>query len=164
MDEEMEQVKQEVLRSVSGLPDFASFYVVFYDSSDPWSFSDRWERVRPSAVRKLKAWLADIRAGGATFPMSSLRRVFALPDRPDVIYLLSDGEFDETDVPQSVRSLNARGKRVVVNTIGFGENVDRAELRQIAQEADGQFRLVGRAPAPLREPAAPASSEQRRRP
>ena len=116
-------------------------FVIFYDSSEPWAFSDRWERVRSGTMQKLKAWLRDVGPSGGTQPMPAFRSAFSLDQRPDVIFFLSDGEIPPDSI-QLIRQLNARGKRVTINTIAFGEDAGSAQLRQIAQEADGQFREV----------------------
>jgi hypothetical protein len=126
--------------------------VVFYDSSEPWPFSEKWERVRSSTMSKLKAWLRDVGPSGGTQPMPAFRMAFGLDVRPDVIFFLSDGEIPGETV-ELVRQVNARGKRVTINTIAFGDDAGAAQLRQIAQESDGQFRQV--------QPSA-ASREQRR--
>ncbi len=135
------EAKDELQRAIAGLPDFASVYVLFYDSSEPWAFSDRWERVRSSTMARLKAWLRDVGPSGGTQPMPAFRMAFALDVRPDVIFFLSDGEIPAETV-ELVRQLNSRGKRVTINTIAFGDDAGAAQLRQMAQESDGQFRQV----------------------
>lgn len=135
------EAKQELYKSIVALPDFASVYVVFYDSSEPWAFSDRWERVRSSTVQRLKGWLKEVGPSGGTEPVPAFRMVFALDVRPDVIFFLSDGEIPPESIAQ-IRQLNARGRRVTINSIAFGEEAGSQQLRQVAQEADGQFREV----------------------
>jgi hypothetical protein len=135
------EAKQELFKAIVALPDFASVYVVFYDSSEPWAFSDRWERVRSSMVKKLKTWLNNVGPSGGTEPTPAFRAVFALDARPDVIFFLSDGEIPPESIAQ-IRQMNARGKRVTINAIAFGEESGSQQLRQIAQEADGEFRQV----------------------
>jgi hypothetical protein len=58
-----------------------------------------------------------------------------------VIFFLSDGAIPEETI-EAVRQLNSRGKRVTVNTVSFGDQRGSMQLRQIAQQADGQFREV----------------------
>jgi hypothetical protein len=38
--------------------------------------------------------------------------------------------------------MNARGRRVTINAIAFGDEAGSAQLRQVAQEAGGEFRQV----------------------
>ncbi|RLS47205.1 MAG: VWA domain-containing protein [Planctomycetota bacterium] len=135
------EAKQELYKAIVALPDFASVYVVFYDSADPWAFSDRWERVRSSMVKKLKTWLNNVGPSGGTEPTPAFRAVFALDARPDVIFFLSDGEIPPESIAE-IRQMNARGKRVTINAIAFGDESGSQQLRQVAQEADGEFRQV----------------------
>jgi hypothetical protein len=135
------EAKEELRRAIAALPDYASVYVVFYDSSEPIHFSDRWERVRSSMMQRLKSWLESVGPAGGTEPVPAFRRIFALDVRPDVIFFLSDGEISERDVG-AIRELNSAGRRVTVNTIAFGDEAGSAQLRQVAQEADGEFRQV----------------------
>ncbi|MFO0962463.1 MAG: VWA domain-containing protein [Phycisphaerales bacterium] len=137
----LEEAKEELRKSVAGLPDYASVYVSFFDSAPPWIFSDKWERVRSSTLQKLARWLRDVGASGGTQPMGAFRQVFALDTRPDVIFFLSDGEIPEESVGE-IRRLNSRGKKVVIHAIAFGDEAGSARLRQVAAEADGEFREV----------------------
>lgn len=137
----MEEAKTELRKSISALPDYASVYVVFYDSGDPLHFSDQWERVRAATLNRLGRWLRDIGPSGGTDPTRAFRRVFQLDSRPDVIFFLSDGEIPAESVDE-IRRMNATGRRVTVNSIAFGDDAGGARLRQVAQEANGQYRHV----------------------
>ena len=137
----MQEAKDELYRAISELPDFASVFVVFYDSGEPKPFAERWERVRSGTMQRLRRWLRDIGPGGGTQPMGAFLTVYSLDLRPDVIFFLSDGEIPEESI-EAVRQLNSRGKRVVINTVSFGDERGSVQLRQIAQQSHGQFREV----------------------
>jgi len=76
-------------------------------------------------------------------PIPGLRAAFAA--EPQLIYLLTDGDFpNNTAVLEEIRKLNA-ARRVKINTIAFmdhGEEYERT-LKQIADENGGVFRFVG---------------------
>jgi hypothetical protein len=135
------EAKEQLLASIAALPDYASVYVVFYDSAEPLVFSDRWERVRSGTMQRLRAWLRTVGPSGGTEPVPAFRRVFALDVRPDVVFFLSDGEIPRESV-EDIRGMNARGRRVTINAIAFGDEAGSAQLRQVAQEAGGEFRQV----------------------
>jgi hypothetical protein len=137
----MQEAKDELQRAIAGLPDYASVFIVFYDSGPPIAFADRWERVRSGMMQRLRTWMRQIGPGGGTRPMDSFLQVYSLDIRPDVIFFLSDGAIPEETI-EAVRQLNSRGKRVVVNTVSFGDERGSMQLRQIAQQSDGQFREV----------------------
>ena len=63
--------------------------------------------------------------------------------RPDVVFFLTDGIFNDISLDE-LAALNARGKRAVINCIGFGApgEVDQTLLRSIAMQAGGQYRFV----------------------
>ena len=73
---------------------------------------------------------------------------FALELRPDVIFLLSDGEF-----PQGIEDLLKEQNRVenlfgdsgpisIVHTIGYHSRAGESRMRRIAEQNKGQYRHV----------------------
>ena len=74
----------------------------------------------------------------------------ALMLRPDAVFLLSDGEFDDPTrdflLGENLRELDdgTREPRVPVHTIGFYSPAAAAALAPIAAENGGEFRYVGR--------------------
>jgi hypothetical protein len=142
MSNRIVEAKEQLLKSISALPDYASVYVIFYDSAEPIAFSDRWERVRSSMLQRMRGWLQrNVGPSGGTEPVPAFQRVFALDARPDVIFFLSDGEIPLEAIGQ-IRQLNSRGRAVTINTIAFGDEAGSAQLRQVAQESGGEFRQV----------------------
>jgi hypothetical protein len=142
MSNRIVEAKEQLLKSISALPDYASVYVIFYDSAEPIAFSDRWERVRSSMLQRMRGWLQrNVGPSGGTEPVPAFQRVFALDARPDVIFFLSDGEIPREAIGQ-IRQLNSRGRAVTINTIAFGDEAGSAQLRQVAQESGGEFRQV----------------------
>jgi hypothetical protein len=141
MARHMEEAKAELRRSIASLPDYASICVVFFDSGEPIPFSDRWERVRPATLNRLARWLRDIGPSGGTEPTRAFRRVFQMDARPDVVFFLSDGEIPQESVAE-IRRMNSLGRRVTVHSIAFGEDAGSARLRQVAQDAGGEYRHV----------------------
>ncbi len=135
------EAKEELRRAIAALPDYASVYVVFYDTSEPFAFSDRWERVKGTLLKRLARWLGDVGPSGGTNPIPAFRQVYALDMRPDVIFFLSDGEIPEGCATE-IRRLNARGKKVTINSIAFGDEAGAARLREVAQDSGGEFREV----------------------
>ncbi len=131
---------KELARSVQSLPDFASFFVVLY-SGAPRTFHAEWARARPNTVATLVRWLNEVNPGGGTQPGPAFEVVYSLRDRPDVIYFLTDGLIP-SDTAQRVAELNRTGRRVVVNTIAFGDPTSQDLLKEIARETGGRYRFV----------------------
>lgn len=133
----------ELGRSIQALPDYSHFYVLLFSSSffQP-PMQKGWTKARKPNVRQLVNWLDQIDPGGGTEPRSSFFQVFSLDVRPDVIFFLTDGQFSDV-TPEEVASLNAQGKKAVINTIQFGDPGGEEVLKQIAKQSGGVYRFVG---------------------
>ena len=143
MTDSIDYVKEELKRSIGELPEEKEFHVLFY-SSGPCVEMPMRRLVDATGRNKQFAYefVDGIIAQGETDPSDALRRAFAV--RPEVIYLLTDGEFDRAIVGL-VRGLNAGG-RVRVHTIGFlytrpGTSAEGV-LKQIAAENGGNYKFV----------------------
>jgi len=143
MTDSIDYVKEELKGSIGKLPDDKEFHVLFY-SSGPCVEMPTRRLVNATERNKAFAYefVDGIIAQGETDPSDALRRAFAV--RPEVIYLLTDGEFDRAIVGL-VRGLNAGG-RVRVHTIGFlyprpGTSAEEV-LKQIAAENGGNYKFV----------------------
>jgi hypothetical protein len=133
---------RELARSIESLPDFASFYVVLFSSDfiEP-PMQRGWTKARPETIRFLIRWLNDVDPGGGTEPRNAFHQVFALSERPDVIFFLTDGRIGNFSA-EEVAALNRGGDRVIVNTIAFGDPASQDLLRQIAADSGGVYRFV----------------------
>jgi len=83
-------------------------------------------------------FIDDVVAMGETDPSRAIDRAFAV--RPDLVYLLTDGEFDRAVIGQIGR-LNAGGK-VRVHTIGFVYTSGEEVLKEIAAGNGGLYKFV----------------------
>ncbi len=92
-------------------------------------------------MRSFIHWLDKIDSSGGTLPLPAFQKVFGLSVRPDVIFFLTDGEIPP-DTAANVTSLNSRGRRVVINTIAFGDPASQAQLKDIARRSGGVYRFV----------------------
>ena len=138
----MKQAKKELRRSIRALPDFAKFFIVFYsDGIEEPPGQEGWMLARSPIIRRISNWVLGLPASGGTNPLPAFKRVFALEERPDVIFFLTDGDITSMKA-QNVAALNNRGLRTVVNTIAFGEATSQDLLMQIALESGGVYRYV----------------------
>lgn len=133
---------QELAQSISGLPDYAHFYMLLFASNVTEPPMQRgWTRARKSTINQVIRWLHLVDPGGGTEPTPAFHQAFALDVRPDVIFFLTDGEIPGATADE-VAALNGRGKRVVINTIAFGNPASQDQLRQIARDSGGSYRFV----------------------
>lgn len=141
------QAKQELKRSLTSLPDYAKFYVVFYSSDmDIPPGQTSWFRAKKSQIKTVSRWINSIPAEGGTEPAESFRAVFDLNPPPDVIFFLTDGRISGQQA-LDISQMNSRGKKVIINTIAFDNNESQILLEELAKKTGGVFRFV-----PVRTP------------
>jgi hypothetical protein len=94
----------------------------------------------PENRRRAAEFLNDISARGRTDPIPALD--LALRQRPELIHLLTDGDFMDNDVVLGFIRRRAGGSRI--NTIAFISRGERYEgvLQAIARETGGWFKYV----------------------
>jgi hypothetical protein len=142
--------RAELLRSIQALTPDQRFYVIFFDAqSDYMRIADRGinEAFSVSATAENKSaigdWAMGVEMDVGQAPYESLR--FALKLKPDVIFLLSDGEFPEgiegllATANQAENLFGERQHRSIVHTIGFHSQKGGARMRRIAQQNGGQY-------------------------
>jgi hypothetical protein len=138
----LEIAKRELVGAVNGLPDYAYFYVLLFNNDFIQPPGQKgWMRARKNAVKQFVTWLKDVDPNGGTAPRTSFLQVFSLDVRPDVIYFLTDGQFQDITA-EEIATLNKGGKRAVINTIQFGDRGGEELLRQIARSSGGVYRFV----------------------
>ena len=138
----LEIAKRELVGAINALPDYAHFYVLLFNNDfiEPPN-QKGWTRAKKNAVKQFVTWLTEVDPNGGTAPRSSFLQVFSLDVRPDVIYFLTDGQFQDITA-EEVSTLNKSGKRAVINTIQFGDRGGEELLRQIARASEGVYRFV----------------------
>jgi hypothetical protein len=141
MTDSIDYVKSELRRCLGELKEEKQFHIVFYSSGPPVEMPPR--KLVPATEENKKkafAFIEDVIAQGETIPTEALQRAFAL--QPDVIFLLTDGDFTERHtVPGLIARLNV-GKAVKVNTIAFLYKNGEAELKEIAAQNGGLYKFV----------------------
>ncbi len=130
-----ELMKQELMRSVNSLEPNQTFTVVCYNDQAHSRQDLTIANATDESKEKLRNWLSQLSADGGTEPVSGMK--VALKTSPDIVFLLSDGEFD-WDCVRNIQSLN--GKNCMINTVSMG--MDARTLQQIATDSGGQFRVV----------------------
>jgi len=160
----MAKIKEEVVRVVDSLKPSTRFNVVqftrnylpFQESMVPADEKHRksfqtWVREKWNDSGKLSATL-----DGATKNPDGIIGVlgFAKEMRPDVVYLISDGSFEQggqkeedkvawNDVRKAFDALSQGGKKVPINFIAFApDQSDAEQMKKIATSSGGRFRQV----------------------
>jgi len=144
MSDTFSLLQRELMRSIGSLDSEQMFNILWFNQgrADEWS-----TRMRKATVENKRAAFAAIKnvvPEGQTEPLDAVRR--ALGYHPDVMFLLSDGDFgEENEKLENYFSQRNRRRRTTVNTIlfiydiqGAGEHV----LRRIAESNGGTFKHV----------------------
>jgi hypothetical protein len=159
MRDGFQSARTELLASIDQLKPDQRFYVIFFDSEPDFMRITNPDEDEPASVmatpenkQKLRRWAMTIQQGAGRHPTALLP--FVLKMRPDVIFLLSDGEFPDS-VGELLKSENKMenlfgesGPISIVHTIRYhgleGETGRKAEatMIQIAKENGGQYRHV----------------------
>jgi hypothetical protein len=141
MTDSLDIVKMELKRSIGELEDAAEFHLIFYSTGPAVEMPTR-RLVHATERNKELAFefIDQVVAGNGTDPSQAIDRAFAV--KPDLIYLLTDGEFDRAIV-DLVKRRNADGK-VRVYTIGFLYHHDEV-LRDIARQNGGEYKFISEA-------------------
>lgn len=148
-----DEVRREMLRSISRLHPSQTFHIVMFTSALAQEAPPR--RLVPASTeykREAMKFLKTVRAEGGpwTNPVPALKRAFEVLSRAPaakrgkLLYLLTDGEFhDNEQVLRSIRSMNAN-KSVHINTILHHHRSETAMrvLRRIAEENGGRFKFI----------------------
>ena len=140
-------LRRELTKTVQQLRPVQSFNIVFFQEQDKMPLSKDGE-IMATPENKVKAqnFLEErVTPKGETNPIPGLIQAFQ--DKPDLIYLLTDGDFPDNDaVLKKIRELEKTHK-VKINTIAFVSAADTDTafmklLKQIADETKGDYRYV----------------------
>lgn len=135
------RAQQELVKSIHKLHVTQKFYVIFFNShAVPMFFpSPAKEMVSatPLMKRKVTRWITERRTGQGTDPEEALLLALAL--KPEVIYVLTDGEFPE-NCRELVKTKNTSG--AVINTIALQSRDGIPLLQDIASDNNGVFLFV----------------------
>lgn len=157
MGKAFESARSELLRSIDALKPEQRFYVIFFDASPDYMRVGNANVDDPQSVlaspehkRSLRRWATGVQMDNGAAPYAPLE--FALGLRPDVIFLLSDGEF-----PAGIEELLRKQNRVenlfgevqvqsIVHTISYHSQEGERRMQSIASQNQGQYRHI---PKPL---------------
>jgi hypothetical protein len=139
MGDSIDFVKFELKRSIYDLDQGQSFHIIFYSSGPPLEMAPA--KLVPANQKNKQiahAFIDSVIPQGETDPSKALERAFAC--KPDVICILTDGEFDKA-IADLVKRANV-DDRVTVHTVGFLYKSGEAMLKKIAQQNNGQYKFI----------------------
>lgn len=154
MGDAFTSARRALLESIDMLGEQQRFYVIFFDAQCDFMRINRADEDEPRSVyataenkQKLKSWAMRVSMDRGKAPYEPLE--YALTKlKPDVIFLLSDGEF-----PQGIEDLLSETNQVsnlfgdespisIIHTISYHSREGEARMRRIAEKNYGQYRHV----------------------
>ena len=137
-------LRLELHKSIDKLVPSQSFNVIFFQEDKAASIDKGLIVANPESKRKAYDFLEKTSAHGTTDPISAMKLAF--DQNPQLIYLLTDGDFDQVGneaVEKYIAERNAN-KQVKISTIAFvsrGEEYEKV-LKRIADQNGGIFKYV----------------------
>ena len=158
MMSKIETLKAELELSVNNLLPDQEFDVIFFhesisDNTKFVAFADSMQMATVENKKKLYGFLDQISPSGATFVIPALTFAFHLSPRPDLMYLLTDGAFEDEGgdaVRATIKQLDSDKRTRVSTTLFYGADLsdpsEADELREaaapmigIANDTGGNF-------------------------
>ena len=143
---------QELRNAIAPLEIGQAFNVIFFSGDDyKVAFPRELKPASPRFVEEASDFLNTVSMTGQTNPIPALEAAFDMRPPPQLIFFLSDGDFNGVvqydDVLSTIERLNASAQpKVMINTIQFIERSDAAEevLKRIAAMTGGDYQYVDR--------------------
>lgn len=134
-DGRMIATKNELAKSITSLLDHVGFYIVLYsDDAFPLGNRREWTDATTVGKRWARGYLDRLEPLGATNPLPAFQLVSEIRPRPDAIYFMTDGEFDDR-VASQIIALN-RERPTPIHCITL-VTADGARVMQRIAEASG---------------------------
>jgi hypothetical protein len=137
----IERLRAELSRSVDAMLQNSHFVIVpFSSGAQPLGGKAGWteatDRGKRGAIRAIETLAAD----GGTNPSPAFQMVFQLRPRPDVVYFMTDGEF-QPQVAVEIAAMNSDVK-VPIHCLCFVSEDSAEMMKKIARESGGSYTFV----------------------
>jgi len=140
LEGKLEALKGELVRSVVALFENADFFVIAYSGgAAPLGGRTEWTQATDAGKAGARREILALEAGGSTVPLPAFEIAFALRPRPDAIYFMTDGEFDEAIAGEIIRLNSAE---IPIHAITFVNDEAAPYMRDIARRSGGTYNHV----------------------
>jgi hypothetical protein len=142
----LREAKKQLLASLDDLDESSQFYLIFYNEQprlfDLGTSQGRLIWATPSNKRQARNFIDGIEATGGTDHMAALTD--ALRFRPDIIFLLTDGEQKDDPTPDDLKRIDRiNGGGTIINVIQFADRPrTTSSLIELAHQNRGQHVFV----------------------
>lgn len=137
-------MQAELNESISGLPEHVGFFVVFFaDTAFPLGDRRKWTDATGVGKRWARNSISGLSALGATNPLPAFEMVYDIRPRPDAIYFMTDGVFEDSIAEIIIRRNKERP--IPIHCITFATRQGEAVMRRISNETDGTYTHIPKA-------------------
>ncbi|PHQ82506.1 MAG: hypothetical protein COB69_01830 [Phycisphaera sp.] len=139
----IDAMRAELSESISAMPDHVSFFVVLYaDTAYPLGDRRKWTDANRVGKRWARTAITKLAPLGATKPMPAFEMVYDIRPRPDAIYFMTDGEFDEGIAEIIIR--RNKDRPIPVHCITFMTRSAETVMKRIASSTGGTYTHISR--------------------
>ncbi len=148
MMDSIAMLKTELKKSIGELSEDQRFNVLWFAERKPEMWAPTPRKATIENKRDAFEAIDNVSPEGRTNPIPAIQQGLSFKPAPDVMFLLSDGDFDQQndEVLKAIRAKN-RSKQTIINTILFLEDYREASgqeivLERIARENRGTYKHV----------------------
>ena len=138
-----DSLRVELRKAVDTLKPVQTFDIIFFSEDNYVALDKVLVPAVPENKRRAYDFLDKTSPHGSSNPLKGIELAFAA--QPQLIYMLTDGDFPNNDeIIAKIRQLN-KDKKVKINTIAFGDDTDQnfhKFLKTIADENGGVYKHV----------------------
>ena len=136
----IEALKGELIRSIAALFENADFIVIPYSGgAAPMGGRAEWTQATDPGKASARRDVLALQTGGTTIPLPAFEIAYQLKPRPDAIYFMTDGEFDEAIAGEIIRLNTAE---IPIHAITLINDDAAPYMRDIARRSGGTYHHV----------------------
>lgn len=144
-DNRLQTLQQQLIASINELPEHGHFCVITFQSMSRSLMGRGWTPATRANKSAAQAEINNLMASGGTVPGPAFHGAFELSPRPDAIYFMTDGEFQqfEQELVGDIENWNRQARRPTpVYCITFGTDVAKQVMQRIAERSGGSYAHV----------------------
>ena len=129
-----------LIEAINSLPEDKSFFVVFYHHGATPMNPIKMYKATKANKKTAEAFIKGISPGGFTNPIPAMRIAMKVTPKPHLVYLLTDGQFDDS-AATDIQAMNPH-KEARIDTICFLNQSGEPILKRIAKNNGGSYTFV----------------------
>ncbi|MGP1345698.1 MAG: hypothetical protein ACTS3F_03405 [Phycisphaerales bacterium] len=145
----LDELQRQLIASINELPEHGHFVIVSFQSVARSLMGREWTPATRANKEAAAAEINNLIAAGGTVPGPAFAGIFELSPRPDAVYFMTDGEFEQyaPALVSDIETWNRQARRPSpIYCITFGTDVARVVMERIADRSGGSYTHVESVP------------------